>query len=178
MVRLLLKSRIASLISRRFEFALAVLEGSASNRCQNLPGHNKGKAQKHASEPRAATMLFKGCIGEGLFSRVNTATERVLGVNGFDVQAPSNQVCCGALHAHAGDLDGARILARKNIEAFSGPNGANGSEATAIITNAGGCGAMLTTYGHLLAGDELFVSVLNNSARVFAILVSSWRRYQ
>jgi len=55
-------------------------------------------------------------------------------------------VCCGALHAHAGDLEGARELARKNIAAFD-------SDAP-IITNAGGCGAMLTTYGHLLANDN------------------------
>ena len=63
-------------------------------------------------------MLFTGCIGEGLFSRVNEATTRVLETNGYEVEAPPNQVCCGALHAHAGDLDGARALARKNIEAF------------------------------------------------------------
>jgi glycolate oxidase iron-sulfur subunit len=50
------------------------------------------------------------------------------------------------LHAHAGDLEGARKLARRNIEAFN-------SDAP-IITNAGGCGAMLTTYGHLFANDE------------------------
>ena len=29
------------------------------------------------------------------------------------------QICCGALHAHAGDLGGARELARQNIEAFA-----------------------------------------------------------
>jgi glycolate oxidase iron-sulfur subunit len=69
----------------------------------------------------------------------------VLRANGFQVNAPGEQVCCGALHAHAGDLDGARELARKNIAAFNagGP----------IVTNAGGCGAMLATYGHLLAND-------------------------
>ena len=64
-------------------------------------------------------MLFKGCVGEGLFARVNDATARVLEVNGFNVQAPAEQVCCGALHAHAGDLEGARELARRNIAAFS-----------------------------------------------------------
>ena len=152
MIRVFLKSRIPRLISRRFEFALAILEGSASRRPHNVSDQkgNGAGAHKRGAEPATATMLFKGCIGEGLFSRVNNATERVLGVNGFVVQAPANQACCGALHAHAGDLDGARILARKNIEAF------NGAEVIPIITNAGGCGAMLTTYGHLLADDELF----------------------
>ena len=159
MVRLLLKSQIARLISRRFEFALAVLQGSAARRSQNVPEHkgNGSDAHRRVSEPGTPTMLFKGCIGQGLFSRVNKATERVLGVNGFVVQVPANQVCCGALHAHAGDLDGARILARKNIEAFNGSfkGSFQGSKATPIITNAGGCGGMLTTYGHLLSGDDL-----------------------
>jgi glycolate oxidase iron-sulfur subunit len=59
------------------------------------------------------------------------------------------------LHAHAGDLEGARNLARKNIAAFD-------SDAP-IVTNAGGCGAMLKTYGHLLANDEKAVKF---SARV------------
>ncbi|HKR22988.1 MAG TPA: heterodisulfide reductase-related iron-sulfur binding cluster, partial [Pyrinomonadaceae bacterium] len=94
-----------------------------------------------------SVLLFKGCVGEGLFARVNRATKRVLQANGFKVTAPENQVCCGALHAHAGDLEGARELARKNIQAF-------GNLETPIITNAGGCGAMLVTYGHLLADDK------------------------
>jgi glycolate oxidase iron-sulfur subunit len=69
------------------------------------------------------------------------------------VQTPPAQVCCGALHAHAGDLEGARRLARRNIAAFEGK--AEHQEAP-IITNAGGCGAMLVSYAHLLAEDGAF----------------------
>lgn len=142
---LLLKSRIARLVSRRFEFALALLESSSpvlkGSANLSLPDNGPG---------HAAVSLFKGCVGEGLFARVNQATSRVLRANGFEVNSPSTQVCCGALHAHAGDLEGARTLARRNIEAF------NDSGEVPIITNAGGCGAMLVTYGHLLAEDEMF----------------------
>jgi glycolate dehydrogenase iron-sulfur subunit len=102
------------------------------------------------SPVRGTAMLFTGCVGEGLFARVNRATRRVLKVNGIEVKAPSTQVCCGALHAHAGDLEGARTLARRNVEAFTD------QEETTIVTNAGGCGAMLTSYGHLLADDPGF----------------------
>jgi glycolate oxidase iron-sulfur subunit len=94
-------------------------------------------------------MLFKGCVGEGLFARVNHATTRVLQANGFAVEVPTDQICCGALHAHAGDLEGARELARQNLQAF-------GSSGEPIITNAGGCGAMLVSYGHLLHDDEAY----------------------
>src|SRR5581483_5646761 len=50
-----------------------------------------------------------------------------LTVNGCATQSPESQVCCGALHAHAGDLEGARKLARQNIDAFA--KGSNGNYA-------------------------------------------------
>jgi glycolate oxidase iron-sulfur subunit len=109
-------------------------------------------------------MLFTGCVGAGLFSRVNEATKRVLQANNFAVLVSSEQVCCGALHAHAGDLEGARTLARRNIAAFD----SDGTLADApVVTNAGGCGAMLTSYAHLLADDEAFAERARRfSARV------------
>ena len=147
LARLLLKTRFMPL---RVEFAMALLESSKD------VFHAKAQRRKGADESVA---FFKGCVGEGLFARVNRATERVLEANNFKVEIPANQVCCGALHAHAGDLEGARELARQNIAAFD-------SDAP-IITNAGGCGAMLTTYGHLFANDkDLAERAANFSARV------------
>src|SRR6185295_9894103 len=151
LARLLLKLRLARLISPRAEFGLALLESSRPLFTQ--------KPTEKSNPSGENVLLFAGCVGEGLFARVNRATERVLRANNLNVSAPADQVCCGALHAHAGDLDGARVLARRNIEAFD-------SDAP-IITNAGGCGAMLTTYGHLFAGDEnLAAPAANFSARV------------
>jgi glycolate oxidase iron-sulfur subunit len=110
-------------------------------------------------------LLFKGCVTEGLFKRVNEATQRVLDVNKCVTRIPEKQVCCGALHAHAGDLEGARQLARQNIEAFeTNPNGEN---PIPVITNAGGCGAMLVSYAHLLADDANYAERAKQfSARV------------
>jgi glycolate oxidase iron-sulfur subunit len=138
LARLLRKTR---LMSKRAEFGMALLESSKG--VSPAKTQRRKERRKEASE---SVMLFEGCVGEGLFARVNRATERVLEANNFNVETPSEQVCCGALHAHAGDLEGARELARQNIAAFD-------SEAP-IITNAGGCGAMLTTYAHLFANDE------------------------
>jgi glycolate oxidase iron-sulfur subunit len=84
---------------------------------------------------------------EGLFSHTNRATDRVLAKNGYNVTATRGQVCCGALHAHAGDLDAARALARENIAAFER------SGAQWIAVNAAGCGAMMKEYGYLLHED-------------------------
>jgi glycolate oxidase iron-sulfur subunit len=161
--RALLKSGIPGLLSRRFEFSLALLQSSSGNRFQRTPQTQKeGSKRFEATEPLNPVMLFTGCVGAGLFARVNEATTRVLQANGFAVGVPNNQVCCGALHAHAGDLAGARQLARKNVAAFSA-----GEEEFPVITNAGGCGAMLASYGHLLSGDEsLAAEARRFSARV------------
>lgn len=142
LARLLLKSRLARLFSARSDFALALLESSHPIFVTRTK--IKSALQSEPQSPRV--LLFTGCVGEGLFGRINRATERVLRANGFNVAAPKDQVCCGALHAHAGDLDGARELAKKNIAAFN--------SGAPIITNAGGCGAMLATYGNLLENDQ------------------------
>jgi len=58
-------------------------------------------------------LLFRGCVMDGLFSHVHDATVRTLGVNGWAVGETPGQVCCGALHAHAGLREEARLLARR-----------------------------------------------------------------
>lgn len=103
-----------------------------------------------AERPRVT--LFSGCIQEAFFGRVNVATRRLLELAGYDVVRPSGQTCCGALALHCGDERTARELARRNVESFD----ADGSEA--VVTNAGGCGAMLERYPRLLRGDVEFES--------------------
>lgn len=96
---------------------------------------------------RGTVALLRGCVMDGLFGSTNRATERVLKVNGYAPVAANGQRCCGALHAHAGDLEGARGLARKNIAAFEK------SGAKYVVANAAGCGAVMKEYGHLLHDD-------------------------
>ena len=154
LAQLLLQSRIARLFSQRFEFGLGLLVSSAP---QVGTDSDPSASAPSNDRLRAAALLFTGCVTEGLFARVNEATKRVLLVNGVQTEAPGKQVCCGALHAHAGDLDGARVLARQNIAAFE-------SADVPVVTNAGGCGAMLVSYAHLLADDAEFA----DRARKFA----------
>ncbi len=81
----------------------------------------------------------------GLFGHVHAATRRVLGRRGMgEVEAPG-QVCCGALHAHAGRLKEAAELARRNIEAFER------SGAQWIAVDSAGCGAAVLDYRHWLS---------------------------
>jgi glycolate oxidase iron-sulfur subunit len=91
---------------------------------------------------RATIALFTGCIGDAMFRHVNWATARVLQQNGCDVHVPTNQVCCGAIHFHAGSSEPARQFADQNLAAF--PVG----RFDAVINNVAGCGSMLKDYGH------------------------------
>jgi glycolate oxidase iron-sulfur subunit len=100
---------------------------------------------------RARVALFVGCAADAFFPQTTLATARVLQRNGCDVWIPRGQVCCGALHYHAGLVEPARQFAAANCDAF----GEKLAEVDAIINNAGGCGPVLKEYGHLLASRVL-----------------------
>ncbi|MFL5556781.1 MAG: (Fe-S)-binding protein [Gemmatimonadaceae bacterium] len=141
--RLLAATPIPTLLSGikgRLGFAMAMLAstGRSIERSRYTPV---------TSGERGSVATLRGCVMDGLFSATNRATRRVLAVNGYAIVAAPGQRCCGALHAHAGDLVTARKLARKNIDAFER------SGATFIAVNAAGCGAIMKEYGHLLKDD-------------------------
>lgn len=112
-------------------------------------------------EIRRRVALLSGCIMPHAFGRVHRATVRVLARNGCEVVAPPDQVCCGALHAHNGDLNMAMDLARRNIDAFLGAG------VDAIIVNSAGCGAAMKEYDELLADDSAY----RDDAKRFSALV-------
>jgi glycolate oxidase iron-sulfur subunit len=156
-------ARVASRLAQRTGSALAMPLAMLASTARR-PGNRKGAAHEPASRaatpgnptaapataPRSRTALLTGCVMEGLFTDVNRATERVLARNGYRMTDAPGQVCCGALHAHAGDDTTARALARTNIAAFEQ------SGAAFIAINSAGCGAMCKSYGHLLAHDRIW----------------------
>jgi glycolate oxidase iron-sulfur subunit len=101
---------------------------------------------------RFRVALLTGCAQDLLFSDVNRDTAEVLARNGCEVYTPSNQHCCGSLHAHNGAWDLACELARKNLDQFP-PH-----QFDAIITNAGGCGSHLKHYHKLLHDDPRYAT--------------------
>ena len=101
---------------------------------------------------RFRVALLTGCAQDLLFSDVNRDTAEVLARNGCEVYTPSNQHCCGSLHAHNGAWDLACELARKNLDQFP-PH-----QFDAIITNAGGCGSHLKHYHKLLHDDPRYAA--------------------
>jgi len=99
---------------------------------------------------RYRVAMLAGCAQDLIFSDTNRDTVEVLAQNGCEVFTPADQLCCGSLHAHNGELELARDLARKLIRQFPP------SQFDAIITNAGGCGSHLKHYRKLLSEDPLF----------------------
>lgn len=101
-------------------------------------------------EKRGEVALLYGCVQDAFLSSVNAATVRVLQRNGYEVHFPQGQSCCGAAGLHTGEAELAQELARQNIDACGK------KDYDAILSNAGGCGATLKEYAHLLADDPLY----------------------
>ncbi|MGA9224915.1 MAG: (Fe-S)-binding protein, partial [Mesobacillus sp.] len=91
--------------------------------------------------------FFSGCLMDTMFLETNNATMKLLQLAGCEIVIPKEQACCGALHGHSGEKEDAKALARRNIKAFEDTG------VDFIITNAGGCGAFLVDYDHLLKDE-------------------------
>jgi len=138
-------SLLARVLPNRLGFPLDMLASTAP----------RFRPEYEAPEPSAAResyALLEGCVMRGLYAHTHAATRRTLAVNGYHEVGAAGQECCGALHAHAGNLDAARDLARRNIAAFERTG------ADHVVSNAAGCGAMLREYGHLLADDPAWAA--------------------
>jgi glycolate oxidase iron-sulfur subunit len=109
--------------------------------------------------PRDRVGFLHGCVQDAVFRPHNEATIRCLTRQGVEVRVPRGQGCCGALHAHAGEPERARALARATITAFEG------SELEAVVVNAAGCGAHMKAYGHLLRRDPAWAARATAFAR-------------
>jgi len=132
--------RLFARLDGRLGFAFAML-GATRRPLPRRPYAASGNGS------RGTAAVLHGCVMDGLMSETNAATQRVLTVNDYAIVDAPGEGCCGALHAHAGDLAAARDLARRNIVAFER------SGAQFVAVNASGCGAMMKEYGHLLQDD-------------------------
>jgi glycolate oxidase iron-sulfur subunit len=111
-----------------------------------VPPHKPLPKQSWAAgEKTGEVQLFSGCVMDVFYNDVNHASIRLLTAQRQIVKVPE-QTCCGALAFHAGEIDIAKDLAKKNIAHFDSLPGE-------IIVTAAGCGALLKEYSHLFHGD-------------------------
>ena len=93
-----------------------------------------GRLRRHAgrgSEAPGPVNLMLGCFERVLYPRVSRVAREL----GPELAAPAGQGCCGALHAHNGELERGNQMARELGEALPGT----------IVTTAGGCAAHLAS---------------------------------
>ena len=158
--RLALFSRMTDLSRRLGLLRIARALGGRLAWAASLAPAREGRSFEGTDRPGADLALFAGCIMRESFGDTERATVRLLERQGDTVTTPEEQTCCGALHAHAGEGQRARELARYNVDAFAG------SDAK-IVVNAAGCGAHLKAYGELLADDPAWAE----RAKAFAARV-------
>jgi glycolate dehydrogenase iron-sulfur subunit len=100
-------------------------------------------------------LIPAGCVQPSLAPNIDAATARVLDQAGSSAVAVDDGGCCGALSYHLSEHDEARLLARRNIDAWW-PHVEQGAEA--IVVTASGCGVMVREYDHLLAADPAYAA--------------------
>ena len=151
LARLLRNLRIAG-FGARFLPARAGLASGMLAATRKAIGTTDRSDSEHLSGPQPVESaetyaLLEGCVMSGLYSHVHDSTRRTLRRRGHAERSASGQVCCGALHAHAGRMDAARALARRNIEAFER------SGVELIVTDSAGCGAAMRDYQEWLRDE-------------------------
>jgi len=101
-------------------------------------------------EVKYKTAFHFGCLMNTMFADINIDTIDVLKECGCKIITPQDQVCCGSLMGHNGDMEFALKLARKNIDAF------DKHDYDYLISNSAGCGAFMKDYAHLLEDDPAY----------------------
>ncbi len=99
---------------------------------------------------RMTVGLLSGCVMPLVHGDTMDAAVEVLTRNGCDVVTPKGQGCCGSLNAHSGDLEYARIMARRNIDVFLQAG------VDRVVVASAGCSSTMKEYGELLAGDPAY----------------------
>ncbi len=113
---------------------------------------HKPSYNQNLSLPVFRVAFFTGCIMDAMFEKTNRLSMELLQAAGCEVVQLKGETCCGALHAHAGELDLAKEMAKRNIMALE--NTEKNGPIDFVINNAGGCGAMLVEYDHLLRDEK------------------------
>jgi len=97
-------------------------------------------------ETKGGIAYFLGCGFNFVLPQVSEATVEVLVKTGATVRIADN-CCCGLPAYGYGDLEAARAMARKNIEALEK------LDADVVLTECGSCSAFLKEYPELFEND-------------------------
>jgi glycolate oxidase iron-sulfur subunit len=90
-----------------------------------------GSPEPPGAAGQRTVALFVGCVAEAYEANLRRALLKLCATAGITAVVPSDQACCGSLHAHAGNATAAEALAARNRAAFG--------DAGTVLTLASGC---------------------------------------
>ena len=110
---------------------------------------------------RAEIAFHVTCVNNVVLADATLASIRVLAHNGCMVCRAPGAVCCGAPHETEGDMETARVLARRNIAAYEAIGDC------IVVSDAAACGHVMKSYARWLSGDPVWAERARKfSARV------------
>lgn len=111
------------------------------------PGVLPTNLERHEKQ----VIMLAGCVQPDMLPSIDAATIRVLDKLGIGTQYVQESGCCGAVNFHLDHQEESRDQMRANIDAWL-PLIESG-QASAIVMNASGCGAMVREYAYHLRND-------------------------
>ena len=121
-----------------------------------------------------------------MFADINKDTVDVLNKCSCSVYTPKEQICCGSLNAHNGEMESAKKLARQTIDAFFQPTTNNQQPTTNhrppttnkpqydyLISNSAGCGAFMKEYANIFKDDPGYAE----KAKIFSSKVKDFTEF-
>jgi glycolate oxidase iron-sulfur subunit len=105
-----------------------------------------GRVARAIGDRKYRVAFLVGCVMPILYPQSHDAAVRLLQLAGCEVWFPENERCCGALHAHNGDLEEAARLRDANMRVYAR------GDFDALVVDSAGCGAHLKDFYPELKG--------------------------
>lgn len=151
-------------LARAFQWLLPKTEGTirhlpdflkALGKGRNIPSLAKkflrdqvNPVYRPEGNPKMRVGLFMGCAVDFVYPDIGLKLIHFLTRHGVEVVVPKTQSCCGAAIYLSGDFETGRMLADKNIKAFSDLH------VDYIVTACGTCSSSLKEYQKYLSDTE------------------------
>ena len=134
------------------------------------------------------TAFLSGCLMNVMFADINKDAVDVLKKCGCSVFTPREQICCGSLNAHNGQMESAKKLAKHTIDTFLKSNETNEHQQQTsnskqhmtdkklfdfLISASAGCSAFMKEYVHIFKDDPEYAE----KAEIFSSRVKDFTEF-
>lgn len=109
--------------------------------------------------PKMKVALFSGCMMNYFYPDIGKSVVDVLTENDIEITIPGDQSCCGIPASVNGDVESAKVLAKRNLKAFEE------SGADALLIACSSCGsAWKHSFVELMEGDPYYKEIADKWA--------------